>query len=386
MSKQPAAKPSIVLRPKPPQSNPWPIIVAFGVFLVIALVAAGRNFFFGAAQPPVEQQAENAKGKAAEQSKAPAVEPLAETDKQKAEPPPSPVIDDDGKTLWVSPTEGKPLDLSWLSPGAQIIVSLRPAALLKMDEGEKVRAALGPVGQQAIDDIERTTAIPLVEMDRLVVGCQTAADSKWSATIVVHSAKPIASEAILAKHAGAVEKEHGGKKYWLVGERAYFFPGAAGGTSLVVAPEDAIKDVIDLAGQMPPLRRDIERLIDHTDGERQVTIVFAPNSLFGEGQSIFSGQMSRLRNPLFWFLGDELSGAALSMNWDSNFFLELIATPTLETSTEKAARIFAERSCPDSAKAGRVRCQPQLAALRPVRHGPVPGDAAEVGAVHAEWF
>jgi hypothetical protein len=32
------------------------------------------------------------------------------------------------------------------------------------------------------------------------------------------------------------------------------------------------------------------------------------------------------------------------MNWDDNFFLELIATPTLETSPEKAARIFARRS------------------------------------------
>jgi hypothetical protein len=31
------------------------------------------------------------------------------------------------------------------------------------------------------------------------------------------------------------------------------------------------------------------------------------------------------------------------MNWDENFFLELDATPTLETSPEKAARIFSER-------------------------------------------
>jgi hypothetical protein len=74
-----------------------------------------------------------------------------------------------------------------------------------------------------------------------------------------------------------------------------------------------------------------------------VTIILAPNSLFSEGSSIFDGELTRLRNPLFWFLGDELSGAALSAHWDENFFLELAATPTLDTSTEKAARIFVER-------------------------------------------
>ena len=59
-----------------------------------------------------------------------------------------------------------------------------------------------------------------------------------------------------------------------------------------------------------PLRRDIERLLDHTDADRQVTIIVAPNSLFSEGQTLFAGELERLRGPLFWFLGDELSGGA----------------------------------------------------------------------------
>jgi hypothetical protein len=177
----------------------------------------------------------------------------------------------------------------------------------------------------------------------LVVGFQTAADSKWVATIVVHAEKPITRDSILAAQSETTGKEYAGKKYWLTSGRAYYFPGGTENKVLVVAPADAIQDVIDLGGRMPPLRRDIERLIGQTDGDRQLTTVLAPNSLFGEGQTIFSGQMSRLRSPLFWFLGDELSGAALSLNWDANFFLELVATPTLETSPEKAARIFAER-------------------------------------------
>jgi hypothetical protein len=53
--------------------------------------------------------------------------------------------------------------------------------------------------------------------------------------------------------------------------------------------------------------------------------------------------MAALRRPLFWFLGDELSAAALSVHWDENFFIELLAAPTLDTTTEATARILHER-------------------------------------------
>jgi hypothetical protein len=338
---RPTKPPAVLPRSKPPQSNPWPIIIGVGVFLLIAVIVAGRNFFSSEPKPTTAEQANEIAQKVMDEiaDSAPPKNPLAST-----EPPVavSPVIDDDGKTFWVSPTEGQPLDLSYLSPGAQMIVSLRPAALLKNAEGEKVVAALGPAGQQAIETVERTTSVPLAGMDRLVIGFQMTGESQWLATYVVHALEPITRESILAKQSGATEQEYAGKKFWLAGGAAYYFPSEANKV-LVVAPPEAMQDVIDLAGHTPPLRRDIERLIDHTDRDRQVTIVLAPNSLFGEGQSIFAGQMSRLRGPLFWFLGDELSGAALSLNWDDNFFMELIATPKLETPPESASRIFAER-------------------------------------------
>ena len=262
-----------------------------------------------------------------------------------AQQPPdaSSIIDDDGKSQWVSPTHGKPLDLAYLSPGAQIILALRPAELFKQGEGARIRQALGPLGEHAIETVEHVTTMPLGEIDRLLVGCQISSAGEWSITYVAHAARPISRETMRAKLPDATGKDHDGKKYALANGIAYYLPGTAAPNVLVAAPEDAIEDVIDLAGQMPPLRRDIERLVARTDADRQITVLFAPNSLFSEGQSLFSGQASRLRDPLFWFLGDELSGAALSLNWDSNFFLELTASPTLDTPAEKASRIFAKR-------------------------------------------
>jgi hypothetical protein len=327
---------------KPRRFKFWLIVYGILGCGAIALAFASQNLFIGTTETPIAPENPPSRPQQAPQKSAETTPPKQQ--EGKAQPPrenPS-LVDDDGKTLWVSPNSGPPLDLAYLSPGAQIIAVLRPAALFKHPEGEKVRAALGPVAQAAIERVEQVTLMPLTDIERLVVGANVTSAGDWLVTFVVHT-KSISRDALLAKLPGATEKNHRGKKYWVANERTYYLPSAARGTVLVVAPPDAINDIIELAGSPPPLRRDIERLIDHTDADRHVTIIVAPNSLFSEGQSIFASELSRLREPLFWFLGDELSGAALSMNWGDDFFLELSATPTLETSPEKAANIFAER-------------------------------------------
>jgi hypothetical protein len=250
----------------------------------------------------------------------------------------------DTKSLWVSPTNGSPLNLGYLSPGAQIIGVLRPHALLAHPEAEKIRAALGPEGQHAVEGIEKVTIAKLASIDQLVIGAQANSAGEWLVTFVIRTEKPIPRDALLARLPGATEKTQEDHSYWLANDRAYYLPKAGHNRILVIAPPDAMADIIDLAGNPPPLRRDIERLLDYTDADRHLTVIVAPNSLFSEGQSLFAGELERLRAPLFWFLGDELSGAALSMNWGDNFFLELVATPKLDTTPEKAARIFTRRS------------------------------------------
>jgi hypothetical protein len=135
---------------------------------------------------------------------------------------------------------------------------------------------------------------------------------------------------------------HNGQTYWQAKARSCFYI-PNDDTAFVVASDQEIAEVIDLAGNPPPLQRDVERLLGHTDRDRLLTILLTPNSLFNEGQSIFKGQLSPMRQAMFWFLGDELSAAALSAHLDENFFLELTAIPTLDTPPQRAAQILAER-------------------------------------------
>jgi hypothetical protein len=269
----------------------------------------------------------------------PSPAPVAATSAERMQSPPqtatTALIDDDGKTLWESPTHGPPLSLAYLPPGCQIILALRPAALAGDPQGEKVIdwvSKAAPAEAQYLDGL-----LPRAPgLTQCLVGAQIR-NGHWEFAVVANIRGATAAEYLASAFPNATKKNLDSKEYWLVDNRAYYLPAGADDKLLVVSSEAAIADIIDLAGSTPPLRRDIERLLAHTDASRHVTILFAPSFLFGEGASLFSGEAAGLRDPLFWFLGDNLSAAALSLHWDENFFIELTVVPTLDTPTSKVA-------------------------------------------------
>ena len=98
------------------------------------------------------------------------------------------LIDDDGHSMWTSPTSGKPLDWAYLPPGVQIVLALRPTALAAHPEGDKLLAALGPLGSAGIHSIEEQTGVPFRELERLVVGWQLTGDKgELAATLVAYA-------------------------------------------------------------------------------------------------------------------------------------------------------------------------------------------------------
>jgi hypothetical protein len=254
-----------------------------------------------------------------------------------------PLIDDDGTTLWASPTDGPPLDLSYLPPGPQIVLALRPAALAAHPEGEKVLAALGPIGESSIGRLEQQTGVPFDAIDRLVIGWRTTRDGAWDATLVATLVPAVAPDQLERMLASATRDEHRGKTFFVAGELAYYQPASVSDNVLVVAAPATIREIIELDGHAPPLRRELERLLEHTDASRHVTLVCAPNFLFSDGRGMFSGPLSRLRGPLFRFLGDGAHAAALSLDWHDGFFLELLAVPTLDVPPDKLADALAGR-------------------------------------------
>jgi len=281
------------------------------------------------------------------------------------------LIDDDGQTLWKSPTDGPPLETAYLPPGSQIIIAIRWGELFQHEDVVKLKNAISPLLTRGMELLDSGLDIPLGIKkppfpSRILIGLQFDAPGELSMTRVVYQNKdkvPWWNELkeVLAAHGTS---DHGAHSYGIKGELAYYFPDSPRNDRVVVAPKTAITDILDLGGEPPPLRRDMERLLAHTDADRLVTMVFTSNALFGEGSSISTNPLSRLRQSLFWFLGDEFSAASVSLHWDDDFYVEMIAVPILDTPPERAARILSHRWTEVPEKVGRY-----VASLRPHPYG-----------------
>jgi hypothetical protein len=306
--------------PLPHRRRPRPLLFfAYGLLVFLALLVL---FIFGdSLDTPVEQGSDRET-----RPQVPLVEaeevPAAEAD------PPAPaldLIDDDGRTMWAPPTDGPPLDLAYLPPGVQIILALRPAALVAHPEGDKALAALGPLGQQGLRAVEQATGRPFDQLEQLLVGWQTNEDGAWEIALVARMSS---------------EAKPGGVP---ISPLIRYEPPGHEGRVMVAALPAAIEDIKALNGRRPPLRRDMQRLVDRSDATRDVTLLVAPSFLFGDGHTLFSGEAARLRGPVFWFLGDGLGAVSLSLQWDEDFFVELCAMPTLDALPHQVAEEFLDR-------------------------------------------
>jgi hypothetical protein len=255
------------------------------------------------------------------------------------------LVDDDGKTLWMSPTNGRPLDLSYLPTGCQVYVALNWSKSFSTPERLKVLLTAGPLtaAVRQFNPHIFGARSDWYNMPLMTVGLCRNSSGGWSMSRVVSLRKPLTEpqKSFFETLFDGKVREHNGYQYGIIGDYARYLSPAA--DRVVVAPDEKIGEIIDSGGSPPPLRRDTERLLKHTDADRHVTVIFAPSVSFSKGEQVFVGQMSPLRKPLFWFFGDEFSAVALSLHWDENFFIELQAVPTLDTSPETATRILMER-------------------------------------------
>jgi hypothetical protein len=298
------------------------------VGMAVGLLVAGRDFLWGSGEDEPARVAQ------------PVPRPLARTTRETAGDLPATapdlnVIDDDGRTMWASPTSGSPLGLHWLPQGVQMMLALRPSALIAHPEGEKVLAALGPLGTTGVRAIEQTCGTSFGEIERLLIGWQMLGDGRLDATFVVYGQESV------DRRLGELGHPRGAR--WQDGAWAFHRPQPADGPTLVAAASGVMDEIIEGRGEPPVLRRDMAKLLAQSDAERHVTLLVAPGVLFGEGGEIFAGQLAALRGPLDWLLGEGLTAASVSLHWDDNFFVETTATPTLDVPAGRVAEALLAR-------------------------------------------
>lgn len=246
------------------------------------------------------------------------------------------LVDDlDGTLLWASPTSGPPISLAYAPPGAQCFIHLRPQALATHPEGEKILAALGPWGQAIVASLRELTQLQLDEIEALLVSIVPAKDRGYHIALRIHLA-PEAS----TRFSGAAPE--------LVGDHTYFSPppgdsAEPAGRILVICPTQLASELVDSAGEPPPLVRDLESLVEHSDADRTATIIVSPKFLEASGSDLLVDDAEPLRIALRRLVGNEATAVALSLNWDDDFFAELRAVPALNVPPRRLAATLKQR-------------------------------------------
>lgn len=215
-------------------------------------------------------------------------------------------VADDGATLWVSPTAGQPLALNYLPLGTQLLLHVRAAELARHSEADRIAAALGPWGTQVVRQLNELSGLELDEIESLTVAVHSTMRGELHTTLRIELAKSI-SLPELTDHESHV----------------CFAPASADGRLLVCCHAD---DLAELKGQgdEPALfPRDMQRLLDHTDRQRMVTLVFPTRFLKTEGHKLLDESAEALGEVVAEFAGDDALAVALSAHWGEQFFLEL---------------------------------------------------------------
>lgn len=268
-------------------------------------------------------------------------------DAEPAQPSGPTLVDDDGRTLWASPTDGPAILLDYVPPGCDLILHMRPAALLDSKQGYLSLSALGPQGAKLVQQLEEAAGLALVQIDELLIGVRGNQTGSLEAALVIRPNTALSTKAgeiePPARYRSARTAEHEGVKYRVGSPWCCFAPPFERGALYVVALRPAMQEVLEGGGTAPPLRREIESLVAASDRDRHVTLVTAPSFLFSQGRGLFSGAAEALRDPVFEFLPDTVRAGSLSLHWGDAFYLEARADPAPEITAKRLAALIDSR-------------------------------------------
>lgn len=272
-------------------------------------------------------------------------------------------IDDDGRTLWISPTAGESLDVRYVPSSAQVILAMRPAELFALDEGTKVIEAIGPGGTAVIDRAQETLGVDLGDIKQLTVAFVPDASGAPQATYAMRLAKPVSEQELLTAWGDPQPITHKSHTIYQRGSLAYYLPPGEQGHVAVIAPTPLMKQLLDHGGD-PLLRRGIRQLLRASDSARHVNLVLTPSYLLTDGKSLLQGKLARLHGPLEQCFDMRVQAVLASAHMGEELFLELRAVGPSDVRPEQLAQQLHERLVQQG-----ERLEHYLAALSPQPYG-----------------
>lgn len=260
---------------------------------------------------------------------------------------------DDGKALWAPPQAGSPYSIEMLPAGMEAIVFLSGNAWHQRES----MTGLGKWWLEVQPQISGLVAkYPMLSDDRIEsVGIALYPSKTAGVPQVLFRVKlkqPTALETIangLQGFSAQLLDTKSGNKRGVWSNEASNDPiaiafeelatdRAATTKRFTVGPQELVLGLSELQGGVAPLRRQLEQLLQSTDSRADVTALFAPSFLFGDGRELISTWPNL--SPLVRDLLDESTQAvSLSMFFESRWYLEM---RMLNSETRESGRILSQ--------------------------------------------
>ena len=246
------------------------------------------------------------------------------------------IVDDDGQQLWEPSTQGTPVNLSWVAPGAALLVHVRPSELLAMEEGRRLFQALGPAFQAGRTSWEISSGIHLEQVREVVIGFHANAGDMPRTSWVLRLSAPL-DDSVVAGWGVASEADDGMGRLFRRGNQTILVPHQEKDPVVVMGSDDEIEAVLLNHGVAPALRNEWEQLVASSDRERHFTMVATPQFFFTDGKPLMEGHRAKMLDPLSWFWGDKLQAVATSIHLGDTFYWEYRAIAQLDHAPDKVA-------------------------------------------------
>lgn len=225
---------------------------------------------------------------------------------------------DDGQLLWLPPTLGETVDMTFVPPLAKVYLIARPSDILANTQGADAVRALGDDFAIVRQNWERAAGVKLDEIERLVIGIHPNDSQmpRFSSTVFLNSATDM--------KARWGNPPAGGDGTLTVKGQTAWIPPAGGGRVFVLGSAEEIQPLAASASDKPIPQFDpyFTHLLKSSDGDSHFIALFDPHFFHTDGRDMFTGSYEKVVQPLEWFFGDDAKGM-LSLHFGEMFYGEL---------------------------------------------------------------
>lgn len=223
----------------------------------------------------------------------------------------------------VSPTNGEPIDLRYLPPGANIIVQLRPSEIWSdVDSRRELVFALGPLGKWLEDSIRSLSSFEPKEIEQLTIAVGLGpreSEPEISAVVRLHEAQQ-RSTFVRQRIDGQRDSEFTEAVYvgehhsWLLIDEKTF----------AVGPKLLAADLVAASSYAADPSEDLRALASRTDRNRHVTVLVDTSALEIHTPTLFGESLQPMVVEFTDWLGKDVDGVAISMHFGETLFLETL--------------------------------------------------------------